>query len=470
MRTASEVDIDRALIAGLRRAVVGAVLTPDEDGYDASRSLWNGVIDRRPAVIVRVAGDDDVIATVGFARSARLPLSIRGGGHNVAGSAIVDGGVMLHFGDRHEVAVDPATGLVRAQPGTTLEELDAATDEHRLAVSAGIVTHTGIAGLTLGGGIGWLMRRDGLSIDRLRGAALVTAESELIHVSEDEEPELFWAIRGGGGNFGVVTRFEYEAAPLGAEVTAGTIIFDQREAGEVLRRYRTWAEDAPDAVTTILTLRTVLPLPTMPESIHGMRVLSIGVCHVGPAADAEREIDRLRRLGRPIADTVARRSFLVHQRTFDASVPWGHGYYWKSLNLPGLSDAAIDRLVEAGATASAPWSYVILFQLGGAVGRVASDATAYPDRSAAFTVNINGVWTLPAEADAAADRTAWVREAYTALEPHGTGASYVNFMMLEGDEQVRRIYGPVYDRLAAIKARYDPDNLFRSNQNIRPAG
>jgi FAD/FMN-containing dehydrogenase len=461
-------DIDNALVSGLRQTVSGRVLTADDDGYDESRSVWNGAIDRRPAVIVRVLDDDDVAKAIAFARSTGRPLTVRGGGHNVSGSAVADGGVMLHFGDHREVLVDAGTRRVIARPGATLEELDAAADQHRLGVSAGVVTHTGIAGLTLGGGIGWLMRRDGLSIDRLRAVTLVTADGDAIRASDDDHPDLFWAIRGGGGNFGVVTGFEYEAAPLDAEVTAGSIFFDQRDTGEVLRRFRAWAAEAPDAITTILTLRTMLPLPNVPTVVHGVRVLSVSLCHTGTAEDGEREVARLRGLGRPLADTIGRRSYLIHQRAFDASVPWGHGYYWKSVNLPDLKDVAIEALAAAGATASAPWSYVILFQLGGAVARVAADATAYPDRTAGYTVNINGVWTLPDEAALAADRTAWVRGVYAALEPHSTGASYVNFLMAEGDELVHRAYGPAYDRLAAIKAAYDPDNVFRSNQNIRP--
>jgi FAD/FMN-containing dehydrogenase len=463
-----DIRLDDAAIAALRGTVTGRVIDPDDEGYDESRSVWNGAIDRRPAVVVRAVNNDDVAATIAFARSTGRPLTIRGGGHNVSGSAVADGGVMLHFGDRREVLVDAPTRRVIARPGATMVDVDTAADQHRLGVSAGVVTHTGIAGLTLGGGIGWLMRRDGLSIDRLRAATLVTADGDAIRASDEDHPDLFWAIRGGGGNFGVVTGFEYEAAPLDAEVTAGSIFFDQRDTGDVLRRFREWAAQAPDAITTILTLRTMLPLPTVPTEVHGVRVLSISLCHSGSVEDGERDVARLRRFGRPLADTIGRRSYLVHQRAFDPVVPWGHGYYWKSVNLPDLTDAAIEHLAQAGSTASAPWSYVILFQLGGAVARVPADATAYPDRSAGYTVNINGVWVLPEEADGAPDRTAWVREVYAALEPHSTGASYVNFLMAEGDDLVHRAYGPAYERLATIKATYDPDNVFRSNQNVRP--
>jgi len=309
------------------------------------------------------------------------------------------------------------------------------------------------------------MRRHGLSCDHLVAADLLTADGEILTVSEEKQPDLLWALRGGGGNFGIVTRFVFRAVQLQPDVLAGTVLFPLEEAAEVLRRYRDRAAELPDEVTTVVALRTVLPLPVFPTALHGQRVVVIGVCHAGDPAEGQELIAALRTLGSALFDTVMIKPFTAHQQTFDATVPPGLGYYWKSHFLERLSDEAIEVLVEHNRQALPPWSYTVMFQLGGAISRVAPESTAYVERDAAFAVNINGVAEAPAD-----DETVigWTRGCFEALAPHATGGVYVNFLGNEGDERVRAAYGHHYERLTALKARYDPDNVFRINQNIRP--
>jgi FAD/FMN-containing dehydrogenase len=443
----------------------GELLRPGDAGYDAQRAIWNRMVDRRPALIARCATAEDARRALLFARQQGLPISVRGGGHNVSGSALADGGVVLDHTLRRGVTVHPETALVDVEPGVTLGELDKATAAHGLAVPVGINAPTGVAGLTLGGGIGWLMRRDGLACDHLVGADLLTADGEILEVNEDDHPDLLWGLRGGGGNFGAVTRFVFRAVSLAPEVLAGQVLFPYEEATGVLRRYRDWAADLPDEVTTVVALRTVLALPAFPASLHGRRVVVVAVCHAGDPAEGERHLAPVRTFGTVLADSVSPKPFTAHQQSFDASVPPGLGYYFKSHFTSGLSDEAIDVLVEHNARSLQPWSFTIIFQLGGAVSRVSRDATAFIERDAGFAININGV----AE-DAAHDIEvkAWARGTFDALTPHATGGVYVNFLGNEGDERVRAAYGPAYQRLEALKARYDPENVFRINQNIRP--
>ena len=457
--------LSTADIGQLAESFSGELLRPEDAGYDAQRQIWNRMADRRPLLIARCASAEDARRALLFARQQGLPISVRGGGHNVSGSALAEGGVVLDHTLRRGVTVDPQTSLVEVEPGVTLGELDQATAAHGLAVPVGVNTTTGVAGLTLGGGIGWLMRRDGLACDHLVGADLLTADGEILTVNEDDHPNLLWGLRGGGGNFGAVTRFVFRAVQLAPEVLAGQVLFPLEEGASVLRRYRDWAAHLPDSVTTIVALRTVLAVPAFPVSLHGRRVVVVAVCHAGDPAEGERHIAPLRTFGTVLADAVTRKPFTVHQQTFDASVPPGLGYYFKSHFMSGLSDEAIDVLVEHNGQALQPWSFTIIFQLGGAVSRVASDAAAFMERDAAFAININGVAEDPASDS---DVTSWARACFDALTPHATGGVYVNFLGNEGDERVRAAYGHAYQRLEALKAHYDPQNVFRINQNIRP--
>jgi FAD/FMN-containing dehydrogenase len=444
----------------------GELLTPSDGGYEARRAIWNRMIDRRPALFARCRSAEDARRALAWARENELPVSIMGGGHNVSGSALVDGGVVIDHGLRRGVSLTPDGSRLIAEPGALLGDVDGASVPHGVAVPIGINTTTGLAGLTLGGGIGWLMRAHGLTCDRLMEADLVLADGSQVTVSEADEPDLLWALRGGGGNFGIVTRFEFETVPMPGPVLAGMIAYPMEDGGRILRAYREWAAEAPESVTTIVALRTVLPLPALPAEAHGRRIVGIGLCSVGDPADDVALLAPLRSLGTPLYDSIARKPISAHNAMFDASVPPRNGYYWKSHFLAGLGDDAIDTAIEHHRRAPQPWSYSLLGHLGGAIGRVGADATAYPHRDAPYIININGVDDDPAHDE---EVIGWTRDTFDALAPFSTGGVYVNFVGNEGDERVRAAYGSAYARLAAIKARYDPDNVFSTNQNVRPA-
>jgi len=450
----------------LAASFAGELLLPGDDAYEARRAIWNRMIDRRPALFARCATTEDARRALAFARAHDLPVSIMGGGHNVSGSALVEGGLVIDHGLRRAVTLSADKTRVSVEPGALLGDLDNATVPHGVAVPIGINTTTGLAGLTLGGGIGWLMRAHGLTCDRLVGAEIVLADGSLLEVDEAHQPDLLWALRGGGGNFGIVTRFDFATVPMPEAVLAGMLAFPMEDGARILRAYRDWAADAPDSVTTIVALRTVLPLPVLPVEAHGRRMVGIGVCSVGEPDGDEALLAPLRALGTRLYDSVTRKPLTVHQAMFDASVPPGNGYYWKSHNLVGLPDEAIEVAVRHHLRAPQPWSYSLIGQLGGAVERIPNDATAYPHREAPYMININGVDDDPADDD---EVIAWTRETFDALAPFSTGGVYVNFVGNEGEERVHAAYGPAYDRLARIKARVDPDNVFSTNQNVRPA-
>jgi FAD/FMN-containing dehydrogenase len=441
------------------------LLTPTHPGYDAARAIWNGAIDRRPALIARCRDADDVAAALQLARERDLPVAVRGGGHGVAGLAVNDDGLVVDLSPMKAIAVDPASRTARAQGGVLWGELDAATQAHGLATVGGIVTHTGIGGLTLGGGIGWLMRRHGATADNLLAARLVTPDGAIV----DADEELMWGLRGGGGNFGVVTEFEYRVHAVGPTVLAGPLYFALEDGPEVLRHYRDFIAAAPDELTTILNLRKAPPLPILPPELHGRPVVAIIACWAGDPADGERALAPLRRAHTPLIDLIAPRPYVQLQSLFDPAVPHGWHYYWKSWETPPLTDAAIDALVTQAARITSPRSYIIVFQLGGAMTRVGEHDTAFGQRAEGHDVNINAVWLSD---DPDADRhVAWARDTYAALEPHGLGRTYVNFLGDEGSDRVRAAYGAdKYARLQALKRDYDPENVLRGNQNIEPAG
>jgi FAD/FMN-containing dehydrogenase len=451
-------------IAGFK----GAVLGVGDAGYDEARQVWNGVIDRRPELIARCTDPADVALALRHARNRGLQVSVRGGGHGVGGLCVADGAVMIDLSSMATVQVDPGSRLVRAQAGVLLGELDAATQEHGLAVPVGINTTTGIAGLTLGGGIGWLMRRYGLTIDNLVSAELVTADGELVTASETTEPELFWGLRGAGPNFGVITSFIYRAHPVGPTVYAGPVVWALEDAPQVLREYRAFCETAPEEVTTIAGLRKAPPAEWIPESLHGRPVLQIAGCYAGPVEHGKQALDPLLAMGTPLLHRLEPRPFAGFQALLDRTVPQGWHYYWKSHDVPALKDDLIDVLVEHTSRITSSRSYTLIPHLGGAVSRVAEDATAYSHRNAAHAININAVW-LPQDRDHEG-HIAWVRGLFDALEPFSDGV-YVNFLGAEGTDRVRSAYGSTkYDRLVALKRTWDPDNVFHLNQNIPPAG
>jgi FAD/FMN-containing dehydrogenase len=443
----------------------GELLGPGDAAYDEARTVWNGAIDRRPAIIARCTSPGDVAAAVRLARERELPVAVRGGGHSIGGLSVCDGGLVIDLSPMRQVVVDPAARTARADAGVLWGELDAATQAHGMATVGGIVTHTGIAGLTLGGGIGWLMRKHGAVVDNLLAADVVTVDGEAIRATED--PDLFWGLRGGGGNFGIVTSFEYRLHEVGPDVLAGPMYFALEDAPEVLRFYRDFATEAPDELTTICNLRPAPPLPLIPEELHGRPVLMVGACYAGPLERGEALLRPLRRFGRPVVDAIGPRPYTELQRLFDPTVPHGWHYHWKTHELPPLEDRAIDLLCEQAARITSPRSYIIVFQLGGAVARVPADATAFTQRDAAHNVNINAVW-LPDDPEPEL-HVRWADEAFQALAPVARPRAYVNFLADEPQQRVRAAYGPeTYDRLVALKRRYDPGNVLRLNQNIAP--
>ena len=464
---ASTAKPDEAAQDNLAASLRGVLLRPIDAQYDEARKIWNGMIDRRPALIVRCAVAADVAEAVRFARERELTISVRGGGHGVGGLAVADDALMIDLSLMRGVWVDPDERMARAQAGCLWGDVDSETQALGLATVGGIVTHTGVAGLTLGGGIGWLMRKYGLTIDNVRSFDLVSAEGERLRASADENRDLFWGLRGGGGNFGIVTSFEYALHPVGPIVLSGAVVYPAERAKEVLTFYRDFIADSPDELTTIVNLRTAPPAPYLPEAVHGKPVILIAVCYAGSVEDGERVLGPLRNIGKPLADVVTAKPYLAHQGMFDASVPHGHRYYWKSEYLAPLSDDAIDTLVGKAWPTPTPQSYTIMFHMGGAIRQVPGDETSFLGREAEHAVNINGVGIEPADDQKI---TAWGRDFWSALQPYSAGGVYVNFLGDEGAERVRAAYGPEkYDRLVVLKSKYDPRNVFRMNQNIKPS-
>ena len=451
----------------LRDSIRGPVIDPDDEGYDAARAIWNGAIDRRPACVARCTGVADVVAAVRIARERALLVAVRAGGHGVGGHAVCDGGLVIDLSPMKGIRVDPAARTARAEAGVLWGELDRETQLHGLATVGGIVTHTGIAGLTLGGGIGWLMRKHGATVDNLLSADLVTAEGELLTASADENPDLFWGIRGGGGNFGVVTSFEYRLHPVGPIVLAGPIFHPLGDAHEVLAFYREFITTAPDELTTIFELSVAPPVPFLPEDVHGKPIVMVGACYAGAPEDGIEVVRPLKEFGNPIVDLLEPKLYTALQSMFDPSVPHGWHRYWKAVELPPLTDDAIDTLVEHAWALTSPKSYCIVFQLGGVLARAGADETAFSQRDAAHNVNINAVWT---EGDPEGERhIAWARDFFAAMQPHAGGRVYLNFLGDEGAERVRQAYGDrQYERLVELKRAHDPTNFFRLNQNIKP--
>ena len=441
----------------------GWVLRPGEEGYDEARAVWNGAIDRRPAFIAGCTSPADVAAALRFARERDLPVAVRGGGHSVAGTSVCDDGVVIDLSPTKTIQVDPAARTARAGAGLRWGEFDAATQAFGLATTGGQMSETGIAGLTLGGGIGWLMRRHGLTVDNLVSADVVLGDGSVVTADEHEHPDLFWALRGGGGSFGVVTSFTYRLHSVGPEVLAGPVLWALDDAPEVLRFYREFVDDAPRDLNTIVALRKAPPLPFLPVDLHGRSVCIVAMLHLGDGEQAERALAPMRTFGRPLLDMVGPRPYTTVQSMFDAGLPHGWHYYWKSAEIAPLEDPVIDTLVDHTSWIGSPWSFTIMFQLGGAVADVDEDATAYSNRRAAHNVNINGVW-LPHQ-EIGDQETEWTRAFFAAVEPHQTGV-YLNFLDRDDQEdRVRAAYGDdTYRRLSAVKGEYDPDGVFGLNQ------
>ena len=447
----------------------GAVITGGDPAYDEARAVWNGTVDRRPRLIARCTGTADVAAAVRFARDRVLEIAVRGGGHNVAGTAVCDDGIVIDLSAMRTVSVDPVERIANVQGGALWGDVDHETQAHGLATTGGIVGHTGVGGLSLGGGIGWLMRKHGLTVDNLVEAEVVTAAGEVVRASATDHPDLFWALRGGGGNFGVVSSFRFALHPVGPTVVAGPVFWAAEDTREVLRFYRDLVADAPDELGNVIRLGTIPPLPVVDANLHFRPAIAVGSCYAGPVEDGERAVEPLRRFGAPLVDLIGPSPYVDHQSGLDDTVPHGWHYYWKATDLTDLSDDVIDTVATHAYRATSPRSYAAMFHLGGAVARSAPDATAYRGRGAEHNIVIDAAW-LPDQDDTVgtADR-AWARAFLDALEPHRAGV-YVNFLDADDDpSRVHDAYGDAtYRRLAEVKARYDPENVFRNNKNIPP--
>ncbi len=459
--------IDKAAIDGLAANFQGRLIGPDDPTYDDVRQIWNGHIQRRPALIARCTGVADVVAAVQFGREHGLNPAVRGGGHAVAGHALCDDGLVIDLSPMTGSRVDPVARIIQVQGGCLNSHLDRESQAFGLAATGGIVSHTGVGGLTLGGGIGHLMRKFGLSIDALRSCDVVTAEGEFVVASEQDDAELFWALRGGGGNFGVVTSFTFELQPLGPTILAGMVAWPMDDAPKVLRFLRDFVADAPDEVGMMANLRLAPPLPVIPAELHGKPIVALVATYAGPIDKGEEILAPVRALGTPAVSAIVPKPYVAHQKMFDAALPHGRHYYWKSHKLGPLDDATIDVLVEHCEQITSPLSTVPIFSLGGAVARVPEDATAFPYRDAAHDINIVGSW-LPADVGEADRHIDWVRRLFGALEPHSRGV-YVNFTSDDAGTRVRSAYSDnQWRRLTELKERYDPDNFFRMNANIPP--
>lgn len=449
----------------LAAAFRGEVIRPGDPSYEQERRVWNGAIDRRPAIIARCAGVADVIAAVKVARRGGLTVAVRGGGHSFPGYSVCDDGMVIDLSLMKGIRVDPDARTARAQAGVLLGELDRETQAFGLAVPAGIVTHTGLAGLTLGGGIGWLMRKYGLTIDQLLSVDVVTADGDFVKASEQENADLFWGVRGGSGNFGIVTEFEFRLNPVGPVVLAGPILWAMEESPQVLRFYREWIKEVPDELTTIIVHRRAPPFPFIPAELHGRHVVMVVCCYAGPHDEGERVIAPMRKFGSPLLDLCERKPFVMHQAMFDASLPHGRWYYFRACDVAELSDDVIDITAEHALRMKSPLNAFPIFQLGGAVARVPEDATAFNGRSAGHTFNVNATTET---SEGFEEEREWSRALWSALSPYHTSV-YANFLMDEGEDRILQAYGPEkYARLKALKGKYDPDNFFRLNQNIRP--
>jgi len=457
--------MNQETVKALKGDLRGEVVLPGDKDYEQARKVWNGMIDKRPAIIVRCLGTSDVTKAVKFAGDHGLTVSVKGGGHNVAGNAVCDNGLMIDLSGMKSVRVDPLSRTARAEPGVTWRQFDLETQSFGLASTGGLVSTTGIAGFTLGGGIGWLVRKYGLALDNLISVDVVTANGELLTASMSENTDLFWGVRGGGGNFGIVTSFQFQLHPVGPIILGGLIVYRAEDGEALLRFYRDYVKDAPDELTTLVVYMTAPPLPFLPKEVHGKHLVAIVLCYCGKVEDGQRILTPLRRFGRPVADVIQPMPYTVLQSMLDETGPAGLQNYWKSAYISGLNDEVIDTILSYGDKITSPFSAIHVHQLGGAMRRIGDDATAFSHRDAPFVLNIVSLWKEPSENES---HVKWTREFFVAMQKFASGA-YVNFMGEEGADRVKDAYGnDKYRRLVALKNKYDPTNFFHLNQNIKP--
>jgi FAD/FMN-containing dehydrogenase len=458
--------LGEATLQELREAVRGEVLAPADDGYAEASRIWNGAHDgRHPALVVRCTGTADVIAAIGFARSNGLPVAVRGGGHSIAGFSTVDDGLVIDLSPMRGVSVDASARRATVGGGALWSDVDAETQAHGLATTGGLISTTGVGGLTLGGGIGWTMRKFGLACDNLAGAEVVTSDGRLVHASKDENAELLWGLRGGGGNFGVVTQFEFDVHPLGPVIYGGPIFYPGAAARDLLYAFRDWSGNAPDDITAVINLTTAPPLPVIPEEWHGEKVAAFVAASAGPVEEGEALVRAIRDVADPVADLMGPMPYQALQTLLDPLWPRGIHAYFKATNLGQLDDELIQRLVEFHLDTPGPQCEIHVHQMGGAVERVGDGATAFAERSMPFVLNAVGGWHDPGQSEA---HRQWARELIDAASAASTGRAYVNY--LSDPDLARSAYGEeAYARLVSLKNEYDPTNVFRRNQNIEPS-
>jgi len=463
-----DIDLTQDKFDGFRSRHRGPVFLPGDAGHEESRTVWNGMIDRRPAIVARCLGSADVIACMRFARENDLLLCIKGGGHNIAGLATVDGAMMLDMSLMRGVWVDQKGNIAHAQAGCLLGDVDRETQVHGLAAVLGFVSLTGIAGLTLGGGFGYLTRRWGWTSDNVVGMDVVTADTRLVRASIDENTDLFWGLRGGGGNFGVVTGIDYALYPVGPEIVGGIVAWPASEAPKVLELYRTVAGTAPNELSLVALMRPAPPAPWLPKEMHGKPIVALLACYSGRPEDGEKAVAPIKSFGRPIGDVLVRRPYLQIQSLLDATAPKGRRYYWKSEYLSRIEPVLCEKAIEHAAKIRSPHSAVILFQIEGALNQLGEEHSPVGNRDARYVLNLASAWEQAGEDTANIE---WAREAWNDMKSFSTGGTYINFLTEdEGPERIEAALGKGLKRLAEVKAKWDPQNVFRTNRNIKPAG
>ncbi len=458
-------ELQKAAIDEFKAHFRGDALRHGDEAYDEVRQIWNAMIDRRPALIARAKSPEDVVNAVKFARKHDLIVAVRGGGHNIAGNAVCDGGLMIDLSLMKRAKVDPGARQAEVEPGCTLGDFDAAAQAHGLATPLGINSTTGVAGLTLGGGFGWLSRKHGMTVDNLLAVEIVTADGRQLRASTSENEDLFWGVRGGGGNFGIVTSFEFQLHPVGPQVLSGLIVFSFDEAKSVLSQFARFTETMPDELNVWMVTRKAPPLPFLPEHVHGKEIVALAVCYAGDPAEGERLIAPLRGFGKPLGEHIGVQPYTAWQQAFDPLLAKGARNYWKSHNFSRLSSEAIDTIIHYASRLPSPQCEIFIGTIGGQTERVAPDAMAYSCRDARYVMNVHGRWESAEEDERC---IAWAREFFIKSKPFASGGAYINFLTQEETDRIAFAYGPAFKRLVDLKKKYDPANFFRMNQNIKP--
>ncbi|MCE9684272.1 FAD-binding oxidoreductase [Halomonas alkalisoli] len=460
------IQLSQSAIKEFTNGLAGSVILPEDPQYDEVRQIWNAMIDRRPSMIARCTSPADVVHSLNFMRQHDLPFSIRGGGHNIAGNAVCDDGLMIDLSLMKRVNIDQGLHRGYVEPGCTLADFDAAAQAYGLATPLGINSTTGVAGLTLGGGFGWLSRKYGMTIDNLLGMDVITADGRQLHASESENADLFWGLRGGGGNFGIVTSFEYQLHPVGPDVLCGLIVFPFDQAKPVITQFAHFTETMPDELNVWMVTRKAPPLPFLPEEVHGKEIVALAICYTGDPAEGEKHIEPLRGFGTAYGEHIGVQPYTDWQQAFDPLLTPGARNYWKSHNFATLDEEPIDLIIEYAGALPSPQCEIFIGTIGGQASRVQPEAMAYSSRDASYVLNVHARWETAAE-DARC--IAWARDFFTRSQPFASGGAYVNFLTGDETDRIAFAYGANYKRLVELKKKYDPENLFRINQNISPA-